>query len=95
VQPGECYAVSVRVYKTGQGAPALTLRWKTPEQQWTAEDLDQTLAPAQAEQWCEIVTLVRVPEGVGQLAVLLGVRQQTGAADVAEFDDVRLVQIQK
>jgi hypothetical protein len=61
-----------------------------------------TLAPArrgpdgvQRDGWDEVVALVQVPEGVGHLVILLGVAQQTGAADLAEFDDVRLVRIRE
>jgi hypothetical protein len=93
VKPGERYALSARVRKTGKGVPTVSVRWKTPEQRWTAESLDQRLTPAQRDGWNELVTLVQVPEGVGHLVVLLGVAQQTAAADLAEFDDVRLVRM--
>ncbi len=95
VQPGERYAISSRVRKTGGGVSMVSVRWKTPEQRWTAESLDQRLSPAQRDGWNELVTLVQVPEGVGHLVVLLGVAQQTGPTDLAEFDDVRLVRIRE
>ena len=34
--------------------------------------------------------VVQVPEGVGRLVILLGVRGQTGEKDVVWYDDVRL-----
>jgi hypothetical protein len=57
---------------------------------WTVEPIVMAQAPERAEKWSEIVNLVYVPEGVGHLAVLLGVQQQTGPADLAEFDDAHL-----
>lgn len=38
VQPGECYAVAVRVRKTGIGVPALHLRWKGAAGAWMFQD---------------------------------------------------------
>lgn len=95
VQPGERYAVSARVRRTGAGVPMVSVRWKTPEQRWTAESLDQRLSIAHRDGWNELVALVEVPAGVGHLVVLLGAAQQTAATDLAEFDDVRLVRIRE
>lgn len=91
VQPGERYALRTEVRKNGRGTPYVSVRWKSPSDQWTAMSCDLRLAPAPGNDWREVVTPIVVPEGAGLLVVLLGVADQNGEADHVEFRQVNLI----
>jgi hypothetical protein len=93
VKPGERYAVSARVRQNGRGSASVTVRWKTADDRWTAQELDRRLGPAHRDGWRELATVVLVPDGVGHLVLLLGASHQAGDADYVLFDDVWLVRI--
>jgi len=70
---------------------SIRVHWQTPESAWTLESQDQLIFSEGApDEWGEMFGVVQVPEGVGRLVILLGVRGQTGEKDVVWYDDVRL-----
>jgi len=94
VQPGERYAVRALRKLQGQGAASIRVRWQTPESAWTLESQDQLIFSEGApDEWGEMFGVVQVPEGVGRLVILLGVRGQTGEKDVIWYDDVGLLKL--
>ena len=89
VKPGERYAVQASFRLQGQGSAWLRVRWQKPDGGWTAEQLDKLIhESARPEEWGELFGVAEVPEGVGQLLILLCVAGQTATSDVAWFDDV-------
>ena len=89
VQPGERYVVSGRYRLQGQGTAWLRVRWQKPGGGWTAEQLDKLIyGTAPPGQWTALSGVAEVPEGAGQLLILLCVDGQSRPEDVAWFDDV-------
>jgi hypothetical protein len=89
--PGRRYLLCAKVRQSGAGAAWLTARWQTAEGKWTAEDRDMRFsAPARDDlaSWREVVGIVVVPEGAGQLVVLAGASGQQNPNDRVWFDDV-------
>jgi hypothetical protein len=43
--------------------------------------------------WSELFGVVEVPDGVGRLVILLGVKGQKSPDDVVWYDDVKLYQL--
>ncbi len=94
VKGGESYVAGVKIRRQGRGVAAVRIRWKTPEGAWTTEGRDVHLAPAGAPDeggWSLFAGAVGVPEGAGELVVLLGARGQAEAPDTAWFDDAVIV----
>jgi hypothetical protein len=88
VEPGQRYAVRAVRRIEGRGDAMLRVRWQTAESRWTAQGEDVAvpcLGPR--GDWAEMLTAVRVPEGVGRLVVLLLVKGQQGEGDVVWLDD--------
>jgi hypothetical protein len=95
VQPGERYAVRAVRKMAGKGEASIRVRWQTSDSKWTAESLDVLVfADGPRDQWREMFGVVEVPEGAGQLVILLGVRGQATPDDVAWFDDVAVYSLQ-
>ncbi len=95
VQPGERYFVRAVARQQGRGWPQIRVRWQTPEGQWTLQELDPILTPEPShDEWKTIAGVVTVPEGVGKLVILLGVKSQASEEDIVWFDDVSLVKLQ-
>jgi len=94
VQPNERYVVRAMRKLQGRGDAWMRLRWQRPEGGWFAETQDRIVyADGPAETWAELLGVVQVPEGAGRLVILLGVRGQQSAEDVAWFDDVELYRL--
>jgi len=92
--PGERYAVRAVRRIQGAGTAAIRVRWQTPQGVWTAESLDQlAFADGPADQWSEMFTVVKTPEEVGRLVLLLGVQNQRSEADAAWYDDVEVYRL--
>ena len=69
-------------------------RWQTPEAKWTAQSQDKLFfCEGPRGQWSEITVVVTVPKDVGKLVLLLGVRGQESADDVAWYDDVQVFKL--
>lgn len=91
VKPGDHFAIQARRRLQGKGDAWILIRWKTADDKWTLEDHDQPLrAAGPREQWSEIFGTVVVPNGVGKLAILLMVADQSAPEDIAWFDEVHL-----
>jgi len=91
VRSGEQYAVRAVRRLQGKGDASIRVRWQTAEGKWTAEALDVLIScDGPRGEWHEMFGVVEVPEGVGQLVILLGARDQTTLDDAAWFDDVHL-----
>jgi len=91
VRPGERYAVRAVRRLQGKGEASIRIRWQTGEGKWSAEALDVLIfAEEPRDAWREMFGVVEVPEGVGQLVILLGARDQTTPNDIVWFDDVAL-----
>jgi hypothetical protein len=98
VQPGRTYAVRVRARTAGRGLASLDIGWKTSDGRWTAYAHDRRFVgdrPASADGWREIVGLVEVPPGAGQLSFTACARGQVGAADRCWFRDAALVEVEE
>lgn len=93
VQPGEDYLVTVTVRCGRRATPTLRLRWQTADGAWTQVEKDVLVGPESDSETVKLATMVRVPEGVGKIAVLLGAADQKKEADNCCFDDVRLIRI--
>lgn len=94
VRPGELYVVRAARKLHGKGGATVRIRWQTSDEKWTAEEQDQfAYAVGPVDQWSEAFTVVQVPEGVGRLVIMLSVRGQRSAGDLAWFDDVQLYRI--
>ncbi len=96
VQPGETYAVRVRVRTEGRSYAALGIGWKTAEERWSwaAHRSLAASGAADADGWREVVGLVTVPPEARYLVVMLGTRGQSRDADRAWFDDAQLVKME-
>jgi hypothetical protein len=94
VTPGQTYAVAADCRVQGNSHPTLVVRWQTPQQRWTHEGDDRTFAfNKTAGQWDKAFGVITVPEGVGQLIVLLNVTGQATQNDVCWFDNLELHRI--
>jgi hypothetical protein len=91
VQPGELYAVGAVRRLQGRGDALIRVRWQTAAGAWTAQTLDQLIyCEGPREAWSEMFGVAEVPEGAGQLVVLLIAAGGSTPQDVAWFDDVRV-----
>ncbi len=91
VEPGERYAVRAVRKLQGAGAASIRVRWQTSDGDWTLESQDRLIFCEHDDAgWGELFGVVEVPDGVGRLVLLLGIRGQASAADVAWYDDVEL-----
>lgn len=94
VQPRECYIIKAMRRLQGRGECSTRARWQTPEGKWTAETQDKIFfCEGSRDQWSEIIGVVTVPQGAGKLVLLLVVKGQESADDVAWFDDVEAFRI--
>ncbi|MBI3922012.1 MAG: hypothetical protein HY318_11395 [Armatimonadetes bacterium] len=94
VKPGEHYAVRTVCKLQGQGSAWVRISWQSPEEKWAKGECDKQFFPAgSAKEWEEIFGIVEVPEGVGQLGILLSVSGETSPEDMAWFDDVQLCKL--
>jgi len=96
VQPGRTYAVRLCVKTEGRGLASLGIGWKTPEGKWTAPTENRRFVgsgQADATGWREIVGLVQVPPGAGQLVFMASASGQLSAADGCWFRDAALVEV--
>ncbi len=97
VQPGETYAVRVRVRTEGKSYAALGIGWKTAEERWSwaAHRSLAASGAAGADGWREVVGLVTVPPEARYLVVMLGTRGQSRDADRVWFDDAQVVKMEE
>jgi hypothetical protein len=96
VKPGHTYIVRVRAKSEGQGLASLDIGWKTADGKWTAYAQDRRFVgdrPADADGWREIVGLVEVPPGAGQISFAASAHGQTSPADRCWFKDAALVEV--
>jgi len=94
VEPGQRYAVRAACKLEGRGVASIRVRWQTPEGKWTLESQDKLIfCQRPAEGWGPMFGVVEVPEGVGRLVLLLGIRGQESPDDVARYDDVGLYRL--
>jgi hypothetical protein len=96
VKPGRSYVVRVRAKSEGRGLASLDIGWNTAEGKWTASAQDRSFVgdgPADAEGWREIVGLVEVPAGAGQIFFAAAAHGQMSAADRCWFKDAALVAV--
>ncbi len=96
VQPGRTYAVRLRAKTAGRALASLDIGWKTTDGKWTAYAQDRRFVgdrAADADGWREIVGLVEVPPGAGQLSFTACARGQVSAADRCWFKDAALVEV--
>ena len=91
VEPGRRFAVEgVRRLK-GRGDAVLVVRWQTPEGKWIHEEKDVHVPCTEPRGvWGRMLGVVQVPDGAGNLVILLLARGQPTPDDAAWFDDVRL-----
>jgi hypothetical protein len=87
VKPDERYYATARTRSQGNGAPTFSFGWKKAEGTWLWDKPHKlVIAPWRevetADGWSVWGTLVAVPEGVGRIAVLLGVEGQSSETDV-------------
>jgi hypothetical protein len=97
VQPGRTYAVRVLAKSTGRGVASLNIGWKTSVGSWTAHADRRHFvgdsAAYDAAGWREIVGLVDVPSGAGQLIFMASVTGQTNAADRCWFKEPAVTEV--
>ena len=93
VKPFEWYVVEVLGKKTG-GYISATIRWKTADGKWmkTYDDVDFYFLDNAGNGWNKATGTARVPEGAGQMVVLLGATNQS-PTDASWFDDLGIYQI--
>jgi hypothetical protein len=90
-EPGKWFAVEAVRRLQGRGEAVLVVRWQTAEEKWIHETLDVDLISTEPrDAWAKMFGVVRVPEGAGNLVILLLARDQASPDDVAWFDDVRV-----
>jgi len=88
-EPGRRFAVEAVRRQQGRGDAVLIVRWQTADEKWIAEERDVHIYSADPrDAWGKLFGVVEVPPGAGNLVILLLVRGQTGADDIAWFDDV-------
>ena len=89
VQPGQRYVIQASRKLHGTGGTLVRIRWQTADEKWTAEEQDQlAFATGPVGEWANLSTVVQIPEGVGRMVIMLAVRGQKSADDIAWFDDV-------
>lgn len=96
VKPGEVYAFRTWTRLQGEGVNWVRVRWMTEDSKWTNLASDIQLFPvksADGSPWSKIEGTITVPEGSGQLLILLNAKYQNGEEDVAWYDDVQLYRI--
>jgi hypothetical protein len=96
VKPGEVYAFRAWTRKQGQGANWVRVRWMTEDSKWTNLASDVQLFPTKSvdgSPWSKIEGTITVPEGSGQLLILLNAKYQTGEQNATWYDDVQLYRI--
>ena len=94
VEPGQRYAVGAACKLQGRGTAALQIRWQTAEGGWTRELDDKRITcRLPADDWSRMFGVVQVPEGVGKLVVLLGMRGQESEDDLVWYDDVEVYRL--
>ena len=94
VQPGQRWAVRAMRKIIGRGQASIRVRWQTSEGGWTLEGLDQLIfCPSRTNDWSELFGVAEVPDGVGRLVILLGVKGQKSPDDVVWYDDIELYQL--
>lgn len=94
-QPGERYAVRALRRIQGRGEAWIRVRWQTPAGKWIAEERDVTIGTdAPAAEWGELFGVAAVPEGAGNLVLLLCAGGQPSAEDVIWFDDVSVCKLE-
>ena len=93
VKPFEWYVVEVLGKKTG-GYMSATIRWKTADGKWmkTYEDIDFYFLDDAGNGWNKATGTARVPEGAGQMVVLLSTTNKS-ATEASWFDDLGIYQI--
>jgi len=90
-EAGRRFAVEAVRRLQGRGEAVLVVRWQTPEAKWIHEEKDVHIPCTEPRgAWGRMFGVVQVPEGAGNLVILLSARGQASADDVAWFDDVRL-----
>lgn len=90
-EPGRRFAVEAVRRLKGRGEAHLRVRWQTPKGEWIHEEKDVHIPCTEPrDAWGRMLGVVQVPDGAGNLLVLLCVRGQASPDDVAWFDDVRL-----
>ena len=94
VEPGQRWAVRALRRVAGRGAASIRVRWQTAEGAWIHEGLDQMIfGVKETSDWSELFGVAEVPDGVGRLVLLLGIKGQKSSKDVIWYDDVELYQI--
>ena len=93
VKPFEWYVVEVLGKKTG-GNISATIRWKTADGKWLKayDDVDFYFIENAENGWNKATGTARVPEGAGNMVVLLSMSDQS-PADICWFDDLGIYQI--
>ena len=104
VKSGEYYYVSIDGKQQGAGKISMRIRWNDADGKWTREVDDRIVAfenaPERldgrplAEGWSRAESVVQIPEGVAEIKVLLGVRDQAAESDAAWFDNAVLIRLQ-
>jgi len=94
VKPGETYYVELAARTEGHAIPTLMIRWQREDGQWTRWDLDATLTFASAGEggWRNAGGAVTVPDGVGFLVILPGVKDLLENG-VCWFDNLALFKL--
>jgi hypothetical protein len=88
---GRRYAVEAVRRLKGKGDALLVVRWQTAGGKWIHEEKDVHIPCTEPrDAWGRMFGVVQVPDGAGNLVILLLVRGQSSPDDVAWFDDVRL-----
>ena len=89
--PGQC----AMLWVFGKGEAMIRVRWQTDEGKWTAVAQDKLIfCRGPRDDWGELFGVVEVPEDVGRLIILLGVKDQRSPEDVAWYDDVELYKLE-
>jgi len=93
--PGQVFVVQANCRATGASSPGVTIRWQTADGRWTQEVNDCPFAfQPGAGEWKTTFGVATVPAGVGQLVVLLNVRNQKTDDDVCWFDNVEVYRLE-
>lgn len=92
--PGDAFVVKADCLSKGASMPGLTIRWQSADGKWTHEIDDKSFAFKSGKgDWKIVSAIATVPPDVGQIVVLLDVRDQQTDADICWFDNLEIYRL--
>lgn len=96
VKPGETYFVEAAARTRGGAIPTLVVRWQDAGEAWASWHLDATLTfgAAGEDGWRRAGGPATVPDGVGFLVILAGMKCPAGGGGATWIDDLGLYRME-